>query len=70
MKQALFSVVILCHAHYYLPTPISYKLLEWTTIHMTEGKSVEGEAPSAPFGYCTVLFLVGKWITIDTTEDK
>ena len=37
---------------------------------MTEGKSVGGEAPSAPFGYCTVLLLVGKWITIDMTEDK
>ena len=37
---------------------------------MTEGKSVGGEAPSAPFGYSTVLVLLGKWTTIYMTEGK
>ena len=37
---------------------------------MTAGKSVGGEAPSAPFGYSTVLVLLGKWTTIYMTEGK
>ena len=37
---------------------------------MTEGKSVGGKAPSAPFGYSTVLVLLGKWTTIHMTEGK
>ena len=40
------------------------------TINMTEGKSVGGEAPSAPYGYCTVEVLVGKWTIIDMTQGK
>ena len=31
---------------------------------MTEGKSVGGEAPSAPYGYCTVQVLVEKRTTV------
>ena len=37
---------------------------------MTGGKSVGGEAPSSPFGYSTVLVLLGKWTTIYMTEGK
>ena len=37
---------------------------------MTEGKSVGGEAPSAPYGYCTVQALVRKGPTMNMTEEK
>ena len=37
---------------------------------MTEGKSVGGEAPSALFGYSTVLVLLGMWTTIYMTKGK
>ena len=37
---------------------------------MTAGKSVGGEAPSAPYGYCTVEVLEGKWTIIDMTQGK
>ena len=37
---------------------------------MTEGKSVGGEAPSAPYGHCTVDVLVGKWTTLDMIKGK
>ena len=37
---------------------------------MTEGKSVGGEAPSAPYGHCTVEVLVRKWTTLDMTKGK
>ena len=41
-----------------------------TTIDITKGKSVGGEAPSAPFGYSTVLVLLMKWTNIYMTEGK
>ena len=41
------------------------KVGKWPIVNMTEGKSVGGEAPSAPYGYCTVEVLVGKWIYVD-----
>ena len=37
---------------------------------MTEGKSVGGEAPSAPYGYCTVQALVRNGPTMNMTEGK
>ena len=37
---------------------------------MTEGKSVGGEAPSAPFGDLAVELFVGKRTTMDMTEGK
>ena len=40
------------------------------TIEMTEGKSVGGEAPSAPYGYCTLQALVRKGPTLNMTKGK
>ena len=37
---------------------------------MTEGKSIGGEAPSGPYGYCTGQALVRNWPIKNMTKGK